>query len=1211
MVRTISITILSLLFTFADALAQPSLTFDLKKPPKFENKTLASEKTGNKKFTVPRRFMQNTVTHYNFYFNANNRLNEIITRAKEANRDDYSRLLPFYNYSLQTTAGYKSDLDSVIYKATAGILIHDLRNDWVDNLYLLIGKAYYLRNQLDSAYLTFQYINYTFSPKEKDGYDKVIGSNAETGGSAFSISTREKTGVLTKAFSEPPSRNESLIWQVKTYLANNDLAEAGGLIETLKTDPAFPKRLNAELEEVQANRFYIQQAYDSAAYHLEKALDNAENKQERARWEYLIGQLYELTGKHDLAEKFFNKTISHTLNPVLEVYARLNAIRQDLTNEKAVNEAIEDLVKMARKDRYLSYRDIIYYTAATIELERKNPEGAIMLLQRSVKSSIDNPVQKSRSFIYMGDISFDLKKYGDAKSYYDSVNVPLLQLTDEKAFVTRKTALERIVYEASIVERQDSLQRVAAMPEKEREVFIKSLVKQLRKTQGVREDDSRILDKGNLGGPGGAPDLFGSSSKGDWYFANAGQKSKGATDFKAKWGTRPNADNWRRQAAISRSSQPQLQIAGNGAKAATPYVPLELTYDAFLEKLPLTPEKQKVSLDSTENALFSLGKAYMDGLEDYPSAITAFEKLLNTFPATGHMEETLFNLSYCYSKTGNPGNQAKMKQLLTSKYPGGKFGSLMKITSLAQSPDSLLKTKATQLYEKIYDLFIEGQFKDALVMKKQADSVYGENYWTPQLLYIEGVYFIRQREDSTARTILGKILQLFPSSPMFSKTNNLLAVLSRRKEIEDYLTNLKLEMPGEETNNRPVMAQGAVMSKEDQQKKLDAEKAAKELLVKKQQKEQAAQELKSKKDQAELAAKELIAQRESADRTAKELAAKIEQAQNAAKELQAKREQAALAQKDSLQKKSQEAEIAARELQQKKEREEIAARELQQKQQQEEIAARQLKQKEQEEEIGRREAEQKKQQEEITARELKQKQQQEEIARREAEQKKQQDEIATAELKHKKEREDAAAKELAERQKQDALAADALIKQQQEADELAARLAAQQKKRVAPPLVDTPKARPSVVTAPPKKTDTVQAVSKAKVANANYTDNAAESHYVAIVLDKVDPVYVAEARNAFNRYNRERYNGKPIDTSPYTLSDDTKLVVMSGFPDAAAALDYVEKTRLVSQTEIVPWLNAQKYSFILISSSNLEVLKTKKNVPAYKLFLKQLYPTKF
>ncbi len=59
-----------------------------------------------------------------------------------------------------------------------GILLYDLRNSWVDNLYMLMGEAYYFKNVLDSAYYSFQFINYAFSPKEKDGYDKPIGSNA-------------------------------------------------------------------------------------------------------------------------------------------------------------------------------------------------------------------------------------------------------------------------------------------------------------------------------------------------------------------------------------------------------------------------------------------------------------------------------------------------------------------------------------------------------------------------------------------------------------------------------------------------------------------------------------------------------------------------------------------------------------------------------------------------------------------------------------------------------------------------------------------------------------------------------------------------------------------------------------------------------------------------------------------------------------------------
>src|SRR5215211_2257995 len=221
--RVASLVLLSMLFALDPAFAQDALQVDVKKPEKFENKKLGYEKTAEKKFTVPRRFMQNTFTHYNYYFNANNKLNEIIARAKLAHRDDYTKLLPFYNYSLDKTANEKQELDSVIFKSTVAILIHDLRSNWVDNMYMLMGKAYYFRNQLDSAYLTFQYINYAFSPKEKDGYDKVIGSNSNEEGNAFSISTKENKSLVKKALTRPPSRNEAFLWQIRTYLANEEL----------------------------------------------------------------------------------------------------------------------------------------------------------------------------------------------------------------------------------------------------------------------------------------------------------------------------------------------------------------------------------------------------------------------------------------------------------------------------------------------------------------------------------------------------------------------------------------------------------------------------------------------------------------------------------------------------------------------------------------------------------------------------------------------------------------------------------------------------------------------------------------------------------------------------------------------------------------------------------------------------------------------------
>jgi hypothetical protein len=219
--------------------AQLGFDLDIKKPEPFENRELKAEKTGDKKFKLHRRFFQNTTTHYNYFFNANNKLNEVIERAKEAHVDDYSQLLPFYNYSLDFTINDKQELDSVIYKSKTGIVLHDLRNDWIDNLYLLWGASYYLQQEFDSAYQMFQFINYAFAEKEKDGYYRYIGSRMD-GNNASSISTKEKNSFPKSVISDPPSRNDAFIWQIRTLIQTNQFAEAASLMATLKNDPVFP-----------------------------------------------------------------------------------------------------------------------------------------------------------------------------------------------------------------------------------------------------------------------------------------------------------------------------------------------------------------------------------------------------------------------------------------------------------------------------------------------------------------------------------------------------------------------------------------------------------------------------------------------------------------------------------------------------------------------------------------------------------------------------------------------------------------------------------------------------------------------------------------------------------------------------------------------------------------------------------------------------------
>ncbi|HEX3933932.1 MAG TPA: hypothetical protein VHW43_04585 [Puia sp.] len=1056
-------------FLYLTVSAQVGVDYDLTKPKRFENRVLASETSNNgKKFKKSRHFIQNTITHYNYWFNANEKLKMIIARAKLGYREDYSKLLSFYNYSLDNTASQKRDLDSVIYKCTMGILIHDTRNDWTDNLYLLIGETYYFKKDFDSAYTALQFLNWAFAPRDKDAYYLPIGSNENEvqGNNASIVSTKEDPNILQKAFSLPPSRNDGLIWKVRNYIAQDQLAEASALIQIILHDPQFPPRLVPSLNEVRALWYYKQDINDSAAIFLEKALPAALNHEEQARWEYLIAQLYERDSNNYLAKTFYERCVTHTYNPILDVYARLNAIRQNKdASQDYITKNIQALVKMAHRDRYAAYRDIIYYTAAQMELERHNQPGAIAFLRLCIKYTVGSTnQQRDKAFLQLANLSFEAKDYRSAKNFYDSLTLSgpeAATLGDISWLPDRKNALTTLVHNLDVIVRQDSLQRIAALPPPQRDAYIKKLVRYLRRQQGLRDEADSGSDNGLLRNNNTVPDMFSTGSGASWYFDNPTLKAKGYSDFRTKWGNRPNVDDWQVSSIMKinipgRPGRPDL--SDSAAKAAA--IANKIDFKTLLSRLPLTPDKRQKSMDSIEGALYNLGRTYQDGIPDYQYAINAYDTLLDKFPATNHREQSLFNEYYCYKKLGDEAGAQRVLRLLNEKYPKGPYTGRLNHPDTVGSAEETLRVNATHQYENVYTAFIEGRFDEAIAMKKTADSLYGDKYWTPQLLYIEAVYYIHNRLDQQAKSALGSIEMKWPKTPMAAKAATLIDVLNRRRQIEDYLTKLQVTRAKDEdepvdtsTSVRPTDNRAKLVRNDSNMLKVDSTSD----WARAKQREQALAKLTQKPTVAGAIGAKL-----NADSTKNGIS------MDAGKLASLKRLQDSLA--------------------------------------------------------------------------------------------------------------------LALQQAQADSAKSARIKQQ--ADSVAA---AQARLRA----------------------DTAQLAAKLRTLNSVFSLTPDKPHSVILVLDKVDPVYVSEAANAFNRYNTETFYSLGLKTQNASVNDSLKLVVTGDFPDAGGALDYLKNVKAMAPRAIIPWMPAGKYTFLIISDANLELLLNNKDMPAYQKFLQAAYPGKF
>jgi hypothetical protein len=143
------------------------------------------------------------------------------------------------------------------------------------------------------------------------------------------------------------------------------------------------------------------------------------------------------------------------------------------------------------------------------------------------------------------------------------------------------------------------------------------------------------------------------------------------------------------------------------------------------------------------------------------------------------------------------------------------------------------------------------------------------------------------------------------------------------------------------------------------------------------------------------------------------------------------------------------------------------------------------------------------------------------------------------------------------------------------------------------------------------QSDSAQLAAKLRNLNTAFTLTPDQSHSVIMVMDKVDPVYVSEAANAFSRYNTEMFYSKSLTTVNAALNDTLKVMIISKFGNAQDALEYMKNIKALAPREIVPWLPAGKYNFLIISASNLELLLNNKDMPAYRKFLQAAYPNNF
>ncbi|HMQ06997.1 MAG TPA: hypothetical protein PKC30_06820 [Saprospiraceae bacterium] len=116
-----------------------------------------------------KKFYHNMTSEFNGYFNANEIMKEVYDILENAHEDNYSDILAIYpTNNPETAKSVSPQLDIAIEKVTTVATIHDV-GDWVDDCYVLMGTAQYLKQDFEAAQQTFEFFTKEYNPDDPTG----------------------------------------------------------------------------------------------------------------------------------------------------------------------------------------------------------------------------------------------------------------------------------------------------------------------------------------------------------------------------------------------------------------------------------------------------------------------------------------------------------------------------------------------------------------------------------------------------------------------------------------------------------------------------------------------------------------------------------------------------------------------------------------------------------------------------------------------------------------------------------------------------------------------------------------------------------------------------------------------------------------------------------------------------------------------------------
>ena len=705
------------------------------------------------------RNYHNLTSHYNIYFNGLESYKKGLEKANSSIQNDYNHILDLFLFEDETVhSTVSSDMKRAIDKATKVITVHSITakpkvkegnqsaserafyekneyNKWVDDSYLLMGKAYMYQGEFFLASETFKHIMITF-PEEDVHY-------------------------------------LAMIWLSRAYIMIDEDREAERILISLSDEADLPKEYLKAFYTTRTQLYLKNQEYGQAAEQLEKAMEQKGNsKEDKIRYTYILAQLYEAAGQNNLALAKFKKVTKY--NPPYEMAFNARVSMAEVFESGEANSAdLKKLLgKMLKDSKNVEYKDQIYFALGNIAMEEGDREKAIEYYQLSVSTSVQNQYQKGYSSLTLAKIYYDEPDYMLSAAYYDSaVSFLDRDYPGYAGLASLSASLGNLVSNVSTYELEDSVQVLAALPEEQRLSVIDGIIEKVRN----KEEEERLaqqqamqdqaFNQSMLYGGNQSSGRENSMTGGQWYFYNLNAKSFGQPEFRMKWGERKLEDNWRRKNKRTISNLDQeggTQTDSLEGGGGTPVLDNK-SREFYLANIPLSDSAMEMSNDRMEEALYNMGVIYKEQLLDYEESIKAFKELIRRFPESAQVPTVYYYLYELNNNIQKPTEAQYYANLLTESYPESHYAKLLTNPNYLNELEEE-EMKVVHDYENVYNLYQQSDYKGVITSADKALKVYKDDPLVPKFKLIRAMALGAEDGKETMKVALDSLIKQHPET---------------------------------------------------------------------------------------------------------------------------------------------------------------------------------------------------------------------------------------------------------------------------------------------------------------------------------------------------------------------------------------------------------------------------------------------------------------